>query len=393
MNVPHHRQRASTGWIPELDGLRAVAVIAVMLSHWAPLTPHHAETAGEAGVNCFFVLSGYLITQILLQCREAENRKHALFAFYARRSLRIFPVYYSTIAVTWWLRALPDDEETLWHLCYASNIYFFQAEAWGGSASHFWSLAVEEQFYLLWPLVVLFVKKKWLRLAPEITILLGLAGRVAGHVGFPENPFWRLLPRANLTPFGLGAAIAFKRLTPAMLGRYPLGGLSTLLSVSLATQVDRSQDTLTSELLLLFTQVSSAYFIAELVAGASGSFGQALRLSPLTRIGRISYSLYLLHNFAWIPQQRLERATSIEVLGAGWIAVGTSFCLTFSGACLSWILVEAPLLRLKNHFPYTKPPAKRRHARVVRRQPPMETCPTPSSDKQAVADDTISRLS
>ncbi|MES2222726.1 MAG: acyltransferase [Acidobacteriota bacterium] len=166
---------------PELDGLRGVALLAVMLCHGAPYIERttvlsklcvYAMVPGWSGVELFFVLSGFLITGILLQSKTAENY---FSSFYARRFLRIFPIYYLVLTVallaamhvSWWNALLPVAGKT-------RAAYYFYAQNWPmfwphhlflktNAFGHFWSLAVEEQFYIVWPLVI------WL--LPENAIL------------------------------------------------------------------------------------------------------------------------------------------------------------------------------------------------------------------------------
>ena len=167
---------------PELDGIRGIALLAVMLSHGggryilqttlAAKLFAYAMVPGWAGVELFFVLSGFLITGILLKSKTAENY---FSSFYARRFLRIFPIYYLVLTVgllaamhvSWWNALLPVAGKTRFS-------YYFYAQNWPmfwphhvflktNGFGHFWSLAVEEQFYLVWPLVV------WL--LPENAIL------------------------------------------------------------------------------------------------------------------------------------------------------------------------------------------------------------------------------
>jgi len=166
---------------PELDGIRGIALLAVMLSHGGPYIERtsvlsklfaYAMIPGWSGVELFFVLSGFLITGILLKSKTAENY---FSSFYARRFLRIFPIYYLVLTagllaashVSWWNAVLPAAGKTrIAYYFYAQNWpmfwphhLFLRANVFG----HFWSLAVEEQFYIVWPLVI------WL--LPENAIL------------------------------------------------------------------------------------------------------------------------------------------------------------------------------------------------------------------------------
>ncbi|MFN7977685.1 MAG: acyltransferase family protein [Vicinamibacterales bacterium] len=165
---------ASPGYAPQLDGLRAVAVAAVAYSHWLPSWQFGVPFG--AGVHLFFVLSGFLITRILIGLREAPSRPAAIGRFFARRALRLFPAFYTVLACAW-IADVPLARATwTWHASYLSNVYIAGLAAWQGHFSHFWSLAVEEQFYLLWPWIVVWMPTRALAPALVITTLAGPAG-------------------------------------------------------------------------------------------------------------------------------------------------------------------------------------------------------------------------
>src|SRR6478735_4517700 len=133
-----------TARLPQLDGLRAIAVGCVMAFHFIPGVEQIAPL-GSIGVRLFFVLSGFLITRILLASRE-QDLATATKSFYIRRSLRIFPVFYLVLAITWAMNIGPVRSTIGWHVTYLTNAYLFDRGSWHGSISHLWSLAVEEQF-------------------------------------------------------------------------------------------------------------------------------------------------------------------------------------------------------------------------------------------------------
>jgi peptidoglycan/LPS O-acetylase OafA/YrhL len=161
--------------LPELDSLRAFAVLAVVWSHSSNI---NIGISGFQGVLLFFVISGFLITGILLNARAAEASPWSvLYAFYARRFLRIFPIYYAVLFVALAV-GFPSVRDAIgWHLAYLSNWYF----AYQGfdKVSHLWSLAVEEQFYLVWPWLVLLVPSAALPWIIGATILVGPISRLA----------------------------------------------------------------------------------------------------------------------------------------------------------------------------------------------------------------------
>ena len=178
-----HAGRSRAGFIPELDGLRAIAIILVFLHHSRAQLPVVNMTTfylgwyfgqGWMGVDLFFVLSGFLITGILLETRETSNY---FTGFYARRVLRIFPLYYlvltavivggSLLNVPKITATLPVPQDRWLYFCYLMNwVGLWRGHFGANSIGHFWSLAVEEQFYLVWPLIVWMVRPRTVRGLP-----------------------------------------------------------------------------------------------------------------------------------------------------------------------------------------------------------------------------------
>ena len=162
---------------PGLDGIRGLAILLVVLYHNFEFIP--ALNFGWLGVDLFFVLSGFLITEILLNTKNAQNyfRK-----FYLRRVLRIFPLYYLVLflflAIFAHLKAFPLDlrfytQNQLWYWTYLQNwVFIFKYDGKGAALNHFWSLAVEEQYYLLWPFIVLFIRNVKVLLACCLVALM-----------------------------------------------------------------------------------------------------------------------------------------------------------------------------------------------------------------------------
>ena len=181
----------------------------IVVQHFAPASWSRVIAWGGVGVTLFFVLSGYLITGILLGSRaDVENSGSSaasvLKPFYIRRVLRIFPVYYATLLVAALLAIPPVRETFWWHALYASNALFAWKNSYFGAVSPFWSLAVEQHFYLLWPWVVLFVPRRHLTAAFIGAMALGLAYRLAAHaVGWNAIAVNVLTPAA-FEPFGIG---------------------------------------------------------------------------------------------------------------------------------------------------------------------------------------------
>ena len=200
----------------QLDALRAIAVGMVLLYHfWRPARQY--VSFGPIGVRIFFVLSGFLITGILLRSRERCDSGQtppgfAIRRFYVRRILRIFPLYYVALAIAWYGEVWGAREGMAWHAAYLSNVHFFLVNAaqpgvWGGHVAHLWSLAVEEQFYLVWPWVILFAPRRWL---PGIALGMAAVGPVFRSVvfGLTGNDLAPVLPLGCVDSLALGAYLA-----------------------------------------------------------------------------------------------------------------------------------------------------------------------------------------
>src|SRR6266849_732607 len=170
--IPSLQKKVTLEYRPQLDGIRTLAVSAVFLQHFVGFQNLPGILGvipwGQLGVKLFFVLSGFLITGVLLRSRDAVEQAgvsnwFAARQFYVRRFLRIFPLYYFVIAICVLLNIPPVREILVWLLTYTLNIYASLRGQWGNLdlyVAHFWSLAVEEQFYIVWPWFLLFAPRK-----------------------------------------------------------------------------------------------------------------------------------------------------------------------------------------------------------------------------------------
>jgi peptidoglycan/LPS O-acetylase OafA/YrhL len=150
-----------SGYLPKLDGLRAVAVGLVVLHHLG--SPIFEKLgAGTLGVRLFFVISGYLITRILIEARSApDSIGTKAEKFYWKRFLRLAPALFLAIGFSAWLNIANMRQDWWIHILYLTNFKVAIDQHWG-DAGHFWSLAVEEQFYLFWFAAVVMLPKRWL---------------------------------------------------------------------------------------------------------------------------------------------------------------------------------------------------------------------------------------
>jgi len=310
------------------------------------------------GVETFFVISGFLITGILLDNRSDTARSSILKQFYIRRFLRIFPLFYAAILVGLLLQADSMGETWCWHVSYLSNIYFYLF-GWHGSLSHFWSLAVEEQFYLFWPLLMVFLPGRFLPVAILLSMLaapLYAMDMNTFHPGIPGGSTASILMPSCMGALGMGAWLAW-----AMRNGMPMRSIKRwllclgLLGVGIwygggCPALIKPFNRLAEDCLLGWMVFSAA-------EGMGGVPGWFLSCAPLNYLGKISYGLYIIHNFA----APLCRNTILLVGKPAWLVamykvetlqILMFITVTVGLASLSWYFFEKPINDLKHRFPY-----------------------------------------
>lgn len=353
---------AQARYMPELDGLRAFAVGLVMLAHYTIGTPIAAHVDwGPYGVWLFFVLSGFLITGILLRCRArieagAVTRGHVLRSFYARRFLRIFPIYYLTVAVIC-LGSETIRAQMFWLLGYAQNVKVALDGAFG-AAPHFWSLAVEEQFYLVWPALILLTPRRALP-----WVLLGAAAiapcwRAGVLLCDGTTTTARVFTLGCLDTLALGGLLAYVQSsygTPA--GEARLRTVAFRLGVPLSAMALWLHASGQAELVkVVFGDLGFALLFCAVVAKAAGGWegvvGRVLRHPVAVYLGRISYGLYVYHLF--VPPLLLRLAARFELtwLTSKAVVAPLAVVISIAAAAASWHLIERPLNAQKKRFPY-----------------------------------------
>jgi peptidoglycan/LPS O-acetylase OafA/YrhL len=373
--------------MPQLDGLRAVAVFAVILHHSLPPKFVKPLEFGVGGVQLFFVLSGFLITGILLRARKdaaelQHNRGQIIVAFYARRCLRIFPLYYAVLGLAI-LIGIPDAiEPAAWHFAYATNIYCFLTREWVGPLSHFWSLAVEEQFYLFWPAIVLFVPRRLL--GPFFLTVIAAAPvfRVV-VLRLTRNHFVDLLTPSCLDSLGLGSFLAFlwqsrEPIHVRILCRWCLiSGLVLLIGLKGLWAFGYLRPTIQIGMMSTTLALIFVWIVNGAAHGFSGPVGAILSSRPMLYLGTISYGLYVWQQFAAYPTSNLRSVLSSssyypDEFGASRVLFVAVFALI--SASLSWFLLERPINTLKRLFPYLRREANHETVlRVCDRKTPVPT--------------------
>jgi peptidoglycan/LPS O-acetylase OafA/YrhL len=370
-------ERPSSRHIVSLDGYRGVAFLLVFLRHYT-LTRHshapiflaimHVGAAGWAGVDLFFVLSGFLITGILLDTRTDP---HYFRNFIVRRALRIFPLYY---AVLFAILALTPLLHLQWHRGHI--LYFFylgnvaaninpslEAVYPYFSLLHLWSLSLEEQFYVLWPLAIYLAAtpRRVVRLCLGLSVF-ALCVRIALLHWLPEGRGieWssaELPARMDGLLYGAIVAVLVRRFSIERLvppARWLLGVAAVLLAVMFLGVGGSFNNVVTS---LVGYPLLALFFSSLLVLALEpkSRFARFGRLSPLRLLGRYSYGLYIYHLIAgfalgyllvWLQQ----RTHSIVVGGV--LFTFAVFFGSLIAAVASYELYERHFLRLKRYFPY-----------------------------------------
>jgi peptidoglycan/LPS O-acetylase OafA/YrhL len=339
--------------LSRLDGLRALAVFAVVQQHWGNQSFNTPIGPGGPGVYCFFVLSGFLITGILLRIREQGGGAASLVIFYLRRSLRIFPAYYLVLLVGALLSADVRDVWP-WHAVYLSNVKGAIDGRYLGAASHFWSLAVEEQFYLVWPALILFTPRAWLERVILAIVIIAPMSRAAILALTAGNQFaaMNLLPSV-VDCLGLGAWLACRhrhseaRVSAAVLCAGLLLALgeagAVLLDVGLPWRVAFG----TSAYALIFV------WLIDHIAH-EGAATQWLAWRPLVYVGTVSYGVYLVHNFVYLLIAVISPGLSSWIRLQGSAQALVVLVVSVGLASASWFAFERPLNGLKRFLPYDR---------------------------------------
>lgn len=344
----------------QLDGLRAVAVTMVLYAHFFAADGSHW---GHLGVRLFFVLSGFLITRLLLDARDAARFEPAtaLKSFYARRALRIFPPYFAVLAAVFVLDLERSKEVMAWHALYLSNFWYALQNEWSPWVlCHTWSLSIEEQFYLVWPLIVLLVPRRSVAGVCIGVIVCSLAYRFYWPLTGTPSLARDLLPPASMDALAVGALLAAR---PSWRVGWPAWAKLSWMPLSLASLVlVWSKPVAMSPVVAWFAwiclEVLPLLPLAMLVGGCSkgigGLAGRLVALSPLAALGRISYGVYLFHAvvLALVVQAQPFIPVNVSDQGAGRFVVAGS--LTLMLASVSWLFFEKPLNGLKRHFPYIR---------------------------------------
>jgi peptidoglycan/LPS O-acetylase OafA/YrhL len=352
-----------------LDGLRFFAFLMVFFFHalqWSRWGNLPFIRFGYLGVPIFFVLSGFLIGGILLDLKDKKEPGFGLGAklktFYARRALRIFPIYYLFIGILAVLMGLSGRSDPVakdsffWHLSYLTNFRSFAVGMDRIREGHFWSLAVEEHFYMLAPLVVLLVKPRTLvRLLASVIVGVALA-RMAIYRSGSARDFWVLSPmQFDLLGLGIATAIIERKgkfLGVGARGLRVIGIVGALFFVAFIAQFYRplrGYGVYFATFGPISLGLATAAMVLTLWQRPAWLPSRFLSLRPFAYLGQISYGLYLFH-----PNCLGWSASHYGTFNLKNAAAGLA--ITIGVAMLSWHLFEKPINDLKRYFVYVGKP-------------------------------------
>lgn len=356
-------------YIKQLDSLRAIAVLLVIIRHWVPLTNivNRALPLGTIGVNIFFVLSGFLITKILFDNKNSAehfniSKGSVLKAFYFRRALRIFPIYYLIIFTLLIFHRHTDTDikpAFAFYATYTSNFYLFSTNSFDGMITHLWTLAVEEQFYLIWPWIILFTNRKYL--LPVITGFI-VIGALSSFL-LSEMKFSNVLTFTCFDAFGLGALLSWQITygTRPLLQFYKALSFCALASALLfILYLNSSQSFYFPGRTII--SVIALWLITHIIIhehSKKPAFTFIWNNKVLIFLGKISYGLYLYHalignlNLKIINKYINPRLPDI-LFKKYWIQLfyAENIIMVLLISWLSYVLIEKRFLRLKKYFIY-----------------------------------------
>ncbi|MGB6222655.1 acyltransferase family protein [Haloferula sp.] len=388
------------GYLPALDGLRGIAILLVVIYHCSELV--HLKTTGNPfdwftwrvfqlgwiGVDLFFVLSGFLITGILI---ESKSKPRYYQTFYARRSLRIFPLYYVVVFFTFFvfpqiadviasksasaaeaLAELPPLEGKLpWYLFYASNFL----AALDGNMGHrllavTWSLAIEEQFYFVWPLIIYVCRQKTVLVISWAMVVIAFVCRFAMVVAIREG-YWDgnrtgpyVLPFCRMDALAVGAIISVMWRQPGKIEwlriwskRVVLFGLPFFLLAILTGRFGNRDGFVQTFGFSLLAFFFGGILVLTLLLKENGKVYRMVTNGGLLQIGKFAYAIYLFHLPLMFGLQALwfKNFLNLKLVGSSipslLIFISVVTAAVFIAAKLSWIFIERPFLKMKRFFP------------------------------------------
>jgi peptidoglycan/LPS O-acetylase OafA/YrhL len=370
--------RPSVHHLAVLDGIRGAAILLVLLHHLHFAVPEISHVlyairtlmyAGWSGVDLFFVLSGFLITGILIDTSEADNY---FTSFYARRFLRILPLYYLVLTATLsveavlhkpWIRPLlPPRHDWPYYFVYLNNWWILLRDTWHPSAiGHFWSLAIEEQFYLMWPLCIWLVPRRYIGAVCLSGVVVALALRygLVQNVGPSIAIFQNTLTRLDALLAGALCALVARnrslltRVRPFLLITAVVSISATYIIALQKGELDPSIGAFWQSLGLSLLAIGFGAFVLWGYASEGRSLlHRIFRAKALTKLGKYSYGIYVYHVPMIVIWVRIfgERFSQRRDFSLGLLFMAVVSASSILVAVLSYELFERRFLLLKKRY-------------------------------------------
>jgi peptidoglycan/LPS O-acetylase OafA/YrhL len=360
MNLKYHK---------ELDGVRAIAVFMVIFFHFffelnLPTLLTRIANFGRTGVSLFFVLSGFLITRILIATKDSPNY---FSSFYVRRSLRIFPLYYLFLVLIFIILPLfsgkpfPPFDLQLYNWTYLQN--FALAFRWPHvSPRHLWSLSVEEHFYLFWPILIYLLSIRKIVFASVLIIAMAFMVKYF-MIEHDYVPYYFTF--ARIDELAMGALLAILEIKNKLIDKNAnkfllisvIFAIPTIVLLVIFTDMDNTIIQIIKYNLLAFTFLGLVGYIISL--RETSWIKRVLRTKPMVFLGKISYGLYIYHPLCIATVWNIFSKMNLAILFV--IAVG----FTVLVASASYFLFELNFLKLKRFFEYKKEKAIQSETAVI----------------------------
>jgi peptidoglycan/LPS O-acetylase OafA/YrhL len=341
---------------PQLDGLRGLAILMVFFHHSGWKLPHEWDW-GQMGVRMFFVLSGYLITLSLWKIEDRAGQLRVGYAgelgiFHLRRLARLLPAFLAALAFGAIVGMQDVVEPILWHLAFLSNFKMAMQGWFFGPTAHFWSLSLQEQFYVVWPFFLLAVPRRWFPVVALGLVAFGYGFRVY-CISAGVSDYWRwLMVPGSIDTFAIGGLLAWVKRGPGLrpLPSRPasIAGLGLLAAGCWAANrmirfspVNAWVDSLPE----IFEGIVAVILVWGCVKGFSGWLGRFFSAAPLRFVGQISYGIFIYHLMLFFFMEPYLARFGIGPKQSPAVWTSLMFALTFAVSAASWFWLERPAVR------------------------------------------------
>jgi len=350
-------QLNSSSYRPQLDSIRGLAILAMVVYHWSS-PGYRFDPLANMGLKAIFILSGFFLTITLFKNCSATApvivKVRSCCTFYIRRFLRLSPLYYSVLLFAVLVGITSVRSSWPWHFSYLSNGYFFIIQSWHDETSHLWFIAIIMQLSLFWPILICFLSREGLIKTVIGLVCFSALFRYAVPLLVPDLKMLSVLPFMHMDSFGLGSLLGCvlsdrKRLQMLLRMAFWCIPLYVVLEVALwygskshLVAVGCNE----TKILVLTLLIFHAF------KGFGGLTGGVLESPILRYLGKISYGLYLFHTFSGILVNALKPLLSIPLPQYSLTTFFIRTFFTFSMAVIFYHLIEKPAGRLRHSFQY-----------------------------------------